>query len=116
MKIIFPTDEAPESFIDLKDVDTTHLIVAIVEQNGFKYPTILGKGFEENWSDLSFLMLTDKNNRSVITRGNGFSFDNADDTPSKMLIALRKAYPLSKMAAFEQKDWKKALKFLIDNG
>lgn len=99
------------STIHISEVDQLkHIVVAVIDG----LPTILGKGYHEPKEQLSFLILgTDQPNTNTITRGNGYSYNNEDDTVEKMI--LRAIHNGHKVEVFEKRDWKYALQWLIDN-
>lgn len=109
MKILLEKEKSSTTIL-LKDITENHLVVGVIGGN----PCILGKGFHEHMDKLSFLMLYGKYNDSIITIGNGYS-------PVRFIgnylhYIIEKHIKDGNIAeAFESKDWRKALQWLIDN-
>lgn len=98
-----------EDFIEVDEITFNHLIVAVI--NGI--PTILGKGYHEKNEKLGFFIL--HNNNVNITLGNGYQLLPTADTPASMIKEAYKKFPGCEIRVYESKDWKQALKFLINN-
>ena len=106
MKIItHNNDQIHISRVNAKD----HIVVAIISGK----PTILGKGWNEPNSALSFLILGGDDHDQTITTGNGYDYDDEDDNIEKMILkAINRG---NKIEVFEKQDWKNTLRWLIDN-
>lgn len=98
-----------EKVIEINDITFNHIIVGISKYNE---PLILSKGYHEENSKLSF-MIINTNINGFITNGNGYQFSNDDNSPSKMV--RRALHSGCKVEVFKREDWKQALQWLIDN-
>lgn len=109
MKILLEQEKSSTTIL-LKDITEKHLVVGVI--NG--YPCILGKGSHEHIEKLTFFLLYGAYGDFIITNGNGF-------TPPRFMgdhlhyIIKKNIEDGNKVEAFENKDWRKALQWLIDN-
>lgn len=109
MKILLEQEKSKEKIL-LKDITEDHLVVGIISGN----PCILGKGFRESENKLIFFLLHGGYRESIITVGNGYSSYKSTENYLHHIIE-RFIKNGNKVEAFESKDWRKALKWLIDN-
>lgn len=109
MKII--TTEQQTSTIHISEVNAEkHIVVAIIGNT----PTILGKGYNEHNSALTFFILgSTEDYNTTITTGNGFDYSHEENNIEKMI--LRTIRNGNKIEVFRKQDWKHALQWLIDN-
>jgi hypothetical protein len=108
MKII--TSQTSHDTIDVSKINgRDHIVVAVIHNK----PTILGKGYNQDQSDLIFFLLGTSHNDQCITKGNGYDYSDKYDTIEKMV--LRAIDDGHKVEAFRNEDWKQALQWLINN-
>jgi hypothetical protein len=106
-----PVKQMPEDkYIKTSDIRWDHVCVAIINDR----PTILGKGYNEDSSELTFRFIGGSiGTSSTGTNGNGFDFGPNNNTPQLMVEhALYLGY---KVAVFEHNQWREALQWLMDN-
>lgn len=107
MKVVIDT---AEDVIKTSEITKKHLVVAIIEGE----PCILGKAFGQLDECLSFFVLADRNiEGNCITVGNGYGYSEEENSIQAMVeFAIKDR---QKVEVFQQKDWKQALQWLIDN-
>jgi len=108
MKIITTND----STIHVERIDSAeHIVVANIDGN----PCILGKGYDEPTTCLSFFIIGSMalgKGYQPITRGNGYNIGDDYDTVAKMVLkAIDMGYEVE---VFHKTDWVKALEWLIN--
>jgi hypothetical protein len=99
MKVI--KKEINEKTILLEDITEMHLIVAIINDS----PYILRKPWKEKDDAYEWVPFDDS-----FTRGNAFSNSTIRDNVEEIMDTEG-----NKIEVFEEEDWAKALKWLIDN-
>lgn len=94
--------EAEETILT-SEINEKHIIVSIIEGQ----PCILTKGYYQSQDQQSFKVISDK-----FTIGNSY-YSNGFETIERIVShAIMKK---NKVEVFHEKDWKKALQWLIDN-
>lgn len=102
---IFGPDELkPKLRIPIEELGNKGIVVAVIQNK----PCILGKGYCENWKNLTFFAINDG-----ITRGNGYNYSETSDNILKMVE--RAIHFGGKVETFRDDEWKLALQWLIDN-
>lgn len=110
MKILLEQEKSSKTIL-LKDITEKHLVVGVINGN----PCILGKGFQEHMDKLSFLLLYVPFGDSIITIGNGYSPTKYIGNYLHFIIEKHIKEGDNKVEAFQSKDWRKALQWLLDN-
>lgn len=106
-----PVKKIPENrFIQTSDIRWDHICVAVIHEK----PTILGKGYNEDSSQLTFRYIgCSTGTASTGTNGNGYDFGPNNNSPQLMVEhALHLGH---KVAVFEHNQWKEALQWLMNN-
>lgn len=102
-------DSKDNKVIYTDEITTDHLIVSIY--NG--EPCILSKPYECGDDDYGFMVFCNKDeDNEIITIGNSYPFYGECDIQG---VVEKVVNSDNKIAVFEQKDWKNALQWLINN-